>query len=90
VLVLSLSGCSLFKPWKEDEYSRAKNAIEGYEDKEGNWIRPEGSRADKMMNSDVPKIFQKIPGLGERKVDKDLARTTLKEANELYRQLARF
>ena len=84
MLVLSLSGCSLFKPWKEDEYSRAKNAIEGYEDKEGNWIRPEGSRADKMMNSDVPKIFRKIPGLGERKVDKDLARTTLKEANELY------
>jgi outer membrane protein assembly factor BamD (BamD/ComL family) len=84
VLVLSLSGCSLFKPWKDDEYSRAKNAIEGYEDKEGNWIRPEGSRADKMMNSDVPKIFQKIPGLGERTVDKDLARTTLKEANELY------
>jgi outer membrane protein assembly factor BamD (BamD/ComL family) len=84
VLVLSLSGCSLFKPWKEDEYSRAKNAIEGYEDKEGNWIRPEGSRADKMMNSDVPKIFRKIPGLGERTVDKDLARTTLKEANELY------
>jgi outer membrane protein assembly factor BamD (BamD/ComL family) len=84
VLVLSLSGCSLFKPWKDDEYSRAKNAIEGYEDKEGNWIRPEGSRADKMMNSDVPKIFRKIPGLGERKVDKDLARTTLKEANELY------
>lgn len=37
-----------------------------------------------MMNSDVPKIFRKIPGLGERKVDKDLARTTLKEANELY------
>ena len=84
MLVLSLSGCSLFKPWKEDEYSRAKNAIEGYEDKEGNWIRPEGSRADKMMNSDVPKIFRKIPGLGERTVDKDLARTTLKEANELY------
>ncbi|MEK0424720.1 MAG: outer membrane protein assembly factor BamD [Planctomycetota bacterium] len=84
MLVLSLSGCSLFKPWKDDEYSRAKNAIEGYEDKEGNWIRPEGSRADKMMNSDVPKIFRKIPGLGERKVDKDLARTTLKEANELY------
>ncbi|MFN9626183.1 MAG: outer membrane protein assembly factor BamD, partial [Planctomycetota bacterium] len=76
--------CRLFKPWQEDEYARAKNAIEGYEDKEGNWIRPEGSRADKMMNSDVPKILRKIPGLGERKVDKDLARSTLKEANEIY------
>ena len=37
-----------------------------------------------MMNSDVPKILRKIPGLGERKVDKDLARSTLKEANEIY------
>jgi len=84
LLLLANSGCRLFKPWQEDEYSRAKNAIEGYEDKEGNWIRPEGSRADKMMNSDVPKILRKIPGLGERKVDKDLARSTLKEANEIY------
>jgi len=71
-------------PWHEDEYSRAKNAIEGYEDKEGNWVRPEGSRADKLTKSDVPKIFRNIPGLGERKVDKELARTKLKEANELY------
>ena len=84
LLLLVNSGCRLFKPWQEDEYARAKNAIEGYEDKEGNWIRPEGSRADKMMNSDVPKILRKIPGLGERKVDKDLARSTLKEANEIY------
>lgn len=85
LVVLQSAGCKLFSPWqREDEYARAKNAIEGYEDKEGNWIRPEGSRADKLMNSDVPKIFRKIPGLGERKVDKDLARTQLKEANSIY------
>ncbi|MFM8570445.1 MAG: outer membrane protein assembly factor BamD [Pirellula sp.] len=82
--MICTSGCSIFSPWKEDEYSRAKNAIEGYEDKEGNWIRPEGSRADKITNSDVPKIFRKIPGLGERKVDKELAKSKLKEANEIY------
>jgi len=85
LVVLQSGGCKLFSPWqREDEYARAKNAIEGYEDKEGNWIRPEGSRADKLMNSDVPKIFRKIPGLGERKVDKDLARTQLNEANGIY------
>lgn len=83
-LILQSTGCKILSPWKEDEYSRAKNAIEGYEDKEGNWIRPEGSRADKMVNSDVPKIFRKIPGLGERKVDKELAREKLKEANGYY------
>jgi outer membrane protein assembly factor BamD (BamD/ComL family) len=82
--MICTSGCSIFSPWKEDEYSRAKNAIEGYEDKEGNWIRPEGSRADKISNSDVPKIFRKIPGLGERKVDKELAKSKLEEANEIY------
>lgn len=82
--MICTSGCSIFSPWKEDEYSRAKNAIEGYEDKEGNWIRPEGSRADKITNSDVPKIFRKIPGLGERKVDKELAKSKLKEANDIY------
>jgi outer membrane protein assembly factor BamD (BamD/ComL family) len=82
--MICTSGCSIFSPWKEDEYSRAKNAIEGYEDKEGNWIRPEGSRADKISNSDVPKIFRKIPGLGERKVDKELAKSKLKEANDIY------
>ena len=83
-LILQSTGCKILSPWKEDEYSRAKNAIEGYEDKEGNWIRPEGSRADKMVNSDVPKILRKIPGLGERKVDKELAREKLKEANGYY------
>jgi outer membrane protein assembly factor BamD (BamD/ComL family) len=83
-LILQSTGCKILSPWKEDEYSRAKNAIEGYEDKEGNWIRPEGSRADKMVNSDVPKIFRKIPGLGERKVDKELAREKLNEANGYY------
>ncbi len=83
-LILQSTGCKILSPWKEDEYSRAKNAIEGYEDKEGNWIRPEGSRADKMVNSDVPKIFRKIPGLGEQKVDKELAREKLNEANGYY------
>jgi len=36
------------------------------------------------MNSDVPKILRKIPGLGERRVDKELARAKLQEANGYY------
>jgi outer membrane protein assembly factor BamD (BamD/ComL family) len=80
-------GCASLTPWKkDDEYARAKNAIEGYEDKEGNWVRPEGVRADKRMNSDVPKILRKIPGLGEREVNKPVAREKLQEANEYYTQ----
>ena len=49
------SGCAslnLFKK-EEDEYSRARNEINGYSDSEGNWIRPEGSRADKSRESNL-------------------------------------
>ena len=49
LLVFSIQlGCASFNLFKkeDDEYRRARNAIEGYEDKEGNWIRPEGIRAD--------------------------------------------
>ena len=85
LLLCFCSGCASLTPWKkEDEYARAKNAIEGYEDKEGNWVRPEGARADKQLNSDVPKIFRKIPGLGAREINKSLAREKLQQANEIY------
>jgi len=79
-------GCAsldLFK--KDDEYERARNKIEGYEDREGNWIRPEGSRADRQK-SGMPDFLQKIPGLGDRAVNKDLARSKYREADELFRQ----
>ena len=85
-LATTASGCRLLNPWKDDEYVRAKNSIEGYEDKEGNWIRPEGSKADKRLYSDSPKIFKNVPWLGEPKVDKEQARAKMREANEYYKQ----
>ena len=81
------TGCAslnLFKK-EEDEYQRARNAIEGYEDKEGNWIRPEGSRAEKNRDSNVSKTLQFIPGLGPKPINKDLAKASYKEADGLFR-----
>jgi outer membrane protein assembly factor BamD (BamD/ComL family) len=77
-------GCASFNLFKkeDDEYIRARNSIEGYEDKEGNWIRPEGSRADKIRDSNLPKALHWIPGLGPKIVNKDLARSLKKEADD--------
>jgi outer membrane protein assembly factor BamD (BamD/ComL family) len=86
VCLVLQSGCAslnLFKK-EDDEYTRARNAIEGYEDKEGNWIRPEGARADKARDSSVPKAFQFIPGLGPKPVNKELAKDIKQQADELF------
>jgi len=86
-LLLSCLGCASLNPWKgEDEYARAKNEVEGYEDREGNWIRPEGARANRRVNSNLPKILQDIPGLGQRPINKDEARQQYREADQLFEQ----
>lgn len=85
------SGCAslnLFKK-EEDEYSRARNEINGYSDSEGNWIRPEGSRADKSRESNLPKVFQFIPGMAPPQVNKELAKSTYAEADELFNKAAK-
>ena len=91
MLILIQAGCASFTLFKkeDDEYRRARNAIEGYEDKEGNWIRPEGIRADKSRDSNIPKAFHFIPGLGPAPVNKDLARSTYLEADELFKNAAK-
>ena len=91
MMFLIQAGCASFNLFKkeDDEYRRARNAIEGYEDKEGNWIRPEGIRADKSRDSNIPKAFQFIPGLGPAPVNKDLARSTYLEADELFKNASK-
>jgi outer membrane protein assembly factor BamD (BamD/ComL family) len=86
-LCLAFTGCASLNPWKdEDEYTRAKNAIEGYEDAEGNWVRPEGSRANRRVSSDLPKFLQDIPGLGQRPINKEKAREKYREADQIFEQ----
>jgi len=82
------SGCASFGLFKkEDEmYERARNAIEGYEDKEGNWVRPEGIRADKVRDSSLPKSLQWIENIGKKPVNKELARSTYLEADQVFKK----
>ncbi len=91
ISLLIQAGCASFNLFKkeDDEYRRARNAIEGYEDKEGNWIRPEGIRADKSRDSNIPKAFHFIPGLGPAAVNKDLARSTYLEADEIFKNASK-
>lgn len=87
IALWSCIGCASLNLWKDDdEYARAKNAIDGYEDREGNWIRPEGARANRRGNSNLPKFLQDIPGLGDRPIDKDKARLQYRQADELFEQ----
>lgn len=86
-LWFSCLGCAGLTPWKqEDEYTRAKNAVEGYEDREGNWVRPEGARANRRVNTDLPKFLQDIPGLGQRPVNKEEARDKYREADRIFEE----
>jgi outer membrane protein assembly factor BamD (BamD/ComL family) len=81
-------GCTTLNPFKkEDEvYVRARNAIEGYEDKEGNWVRPEGLRAEKSRDSGVPKALHFIPGLAPKQANKELARSKYLEADDIFKK----
>ena len=90
LFILGQSGCASFDLFKkEDEYARARNAINGYSDSEGNWIRPEGSRAEKSRDSTLPKAFQFIPGMGTAPINKELARSTYTQADDLFNQAAK-
>ncbi len=91
IAILIQSGCASFNLFKkeDDEYNRARNSINGYEDKEGNWIRPEGIRADKSRDSNLPKAFKFIPGLAPPPVNKELAKSTYLEADELFKNAAK-
>lgn len=85
--VVACSGCSLWRPNqnKLPEYQDAKNAIEGYTDDEGNWVRPEGARAEKKKGK-TASVFGTIPGFGEKPPDKPAARAAYLEGDALFEQ----
>ena len=81
-------GCSLWRPDKESlpEYLAARKAIDSYQDADGNWVRPEGLRAEKRRDSKLSAYTSWIPGLGEKPVNKELANSTYDEAMALFEQ----
>lgn len=87
ICALSLSGCaSLGLTKKEDEYDLAKRAIEGYQDAEGNYVRPEGRLADKQRKSTMPGLLKNVPLIGTKPANPTLAKSQFQQAEETYRQ----
>jgi outer membrane protein assembly factor BamD (BamD/ComL family) len=82
-----LAGCQSLRSDRSLEYDTAKNAVEGYEDQDGNWVRPEGSRAEKKGNR--PLLEQAgawIPGLTDKPADRPKAQETYRQADTLFEQ----
>ncbi len=82
----ALTGCSLFRPDKDrlDEYDQASRDINSYEDKDGNFIRPEGLRADKRRTAPLPGFVKSIPYIGEKPIDKEKCNKIYAEADAVF------
>lgn len=78
------NGCSSLRPDAQSspEYRAAKNAIESYEDSEGNYIRPEGLKAQKKKESLVK--LPEIPFFGNKKEDHPKARAEFEKADQIF------
>ncbi len=66
--LLAFNGCNLLSPDRNGgkDYAELKRSVESYQDADGNWIRPEGSRAEKHRGSALHSFTQYIPGLAEK------------------------
>ncbi len=87
ILSLSLSiGCAAFNVNKNSmpEYDEARNSVEGYSDSDGNWVRPEGARAEKKKKGKTPAALAWIPGMSEKPPNKEKARALYLEGDELF------
>lgn len=85
---LAATGCSLWSPNRDKlpEYLAARNEIGSYQDAEGNWIRPEGQRADKRRESSYSKYTQWVPGLREKPVNKEKCNSLYEEGMKLFEE----
>lgn len=89
--LVASSGCSMWNSKRDSlpEYDKAKNAIEGYEDSDGNWVRPEGRRADKKKGTATSAISKYVPGLAEKPINKVKAKALLLEADAAFEEARR-
>jgi outer membrane protein assembly factor BamD (BamD/ComL family) len=85
---VSISGCSFFRPDvdKSPEYMSARNEIESYEDEDGNYVRPEGLKADKKRNSKSVFKSPNLPFIGNKNEDRTRAKVEYAKADELFQQ----
>ncbi len=86
--LLAFNGCNLLRPDRNGgkDYAELKRSVESYQDADGNWIRPEGSRAEKHRGSALHSFTQYIPGLAEKPPEPDLAKAKFKEADQIFEE----
>lgn len=78
-------GCSVFdkRPEQTEEYRQALGEIESYEDADGNYIRPEGLKADRRKQG----LFGSDKNLfGGSKIDRPEAKRLYAEGDALFQQ----
>lgn len=78
------NGCAAMRPnaSASPEYRSAKDAIESYEDDEGNYVRPEGLKAKKKKDSILGQNL--IPGFGSKPTDQKKAREEYAKGDQLF------
>ncbi len=81
-------GCHFLRPSKDKlpEYDQAFRDIHAYEDSEGNYIRPEGRRAEKANSTMLPSIARKLPFIGDKPVDKERCLKLYAEAEAAFEE----
>lgn len=88
VAVFACTGCQLWRPDRGGgkDYQDMRNSVEGYHDDEGNWVRPEGAKAEKKRGSTTHAIAQYIPGLADRPAEPEKAKELYAEAEKTFEE----
>jgi len=85
IVCCSLAGCASLGLRDDDEYGRARRAIESHSDSKGNFIRPEGRRAE-SKSSGVLDTIKSAVGIEPKPKDVDKAKALYSQAEGLFEE----
>ena len=85
IICCSLAGCTSLGLRDDDEYGRARRAIESHSDRNGNFIRPEGRRAESKSVGVVESIKSAV-GMETKSKDVDKAKNFYSQAEALFEE----
>jgi outer membrane protein assembly factor BamD (BamD/ComL family) len=85
---LAAGGCQLFpgKTGTMPEYEQARREIESFQDSDGEWIRPEGRKAEVPDESWFSAAGAWLPSWGKTPLDRDRARSDYQAAEQLFEE----
>jgi len=85
IICCALSGCTSLGLRDDDEYGRARRAIESRSDGNGNFIRPEGRRAESKSTGVLESIKTSM-GMDPKPKDIEKAKTIYAQAEALFEE----